>query len=79
MQIRANALYESRYLLGTSLARPCITKTMVRLHTRVRPGVSGPPCVRAVCDFFDSLRVPGGDRRAREMQLRCAWVHGQGK
>ena len=27
--IRANALYESRYLLGTSLARPCITKTMV--------------------------------------------------
>jgi argininosuccinate synthase len=28
--IRANAIYESRYLLGTSLARPCITKTLVR-------------------------------------------------
>ena len=27
--IRANAIYESRYLLGTSLARPCITKTQV--------------------------------------------------
>jgi len=29
--IRANAIYESRYLLGTSLARPCITKTMVAI------------------------------------------------
>jgi len=29
--IRANALYESRYLMGTSLARPCITKTMVAI------------------------------------------------
>lgn len=27
--IRANAIYESRYMLGTSLARPCITKTQV--------------------------------------------------
>lgn len=27
--IRSNAIYESRYLLGTSLARPCITKTQV--------------------------------------------------
>ena len=29
--IRANALYESRYMLGTSLARPCITKTLVAI------------------------------------------------
>jgi argininosuccinate synthase len=29
--IRANAIYESRYLLGTSLARPCITKTQVAI------------------------------------------------
>mmetsp|Transcript_773 Transcript_773/g.2066 ORF Transcript_773/g.2066 Transcript_773/m.2066 type:complete len:446 (-) Transcript_773:197-1534(-) len=27
--IRSNAIYESRYLLGTSLARPCITKAQV--------------------------------------------------
>ena len=31
--IRANALYESRYLLGTSLARPCITKTLVSFYS----------------------------------------------
>lgn len=29
--IRANAIYESRYLLGTSLARPCITKMQVAI------------------------------------------------
>ena len=28
--LRSSALYESRYMMGTSLARPCITKTMVR-------------------------------------------------
>jgi argininosuccinate synthase len=27
--IRSNAIYESRYLMGTSLARPCIAKTQV--------------------------------------------------
>ena len=26
---QANALYEGRYLLGTSIARPCISKGMV--------------------------------------------------
>ena len=31
--IRANAIYESRYLIGTSLARPCITKTQVCSYT----------------------------------------------
>jgi len=29
--IKCNAIYESRYLLGTSLARPCIAKEMVRI------------------------------------------------
>lgn len=29
--IKCNALYEGRYLLGTSLARPCITKEMMRI------------------------------------------------
>ena len=34
--IRANAIYESRYMLGTSLARPCITKTQAPALTRPR-------------------------------------------
>ena len=34
--LRANAIYESRYMLGTSLARPCITKNQVRVCVRVR-------------------------------------------
>ena len=29
--IKCNAIYESRYLLGTSIARPCIAKEMVRI------------------------------------------------
>ncbi|EKX49101.1 hypothetical protein GUITHDRAFT_68321 [Guillardia theta CCMP2712] len=29
--IRSNAIYESRYLLGTSLARPCISKAQVAI------------------------------------------------
>jgi argininosuccinate synthase len=29
--IKANAIYESRYLLGTSIARPCISKEMMRI------------------------------------------------
>lgn len=29
--VKANALYESRYLLGTSLARPCIAKKQVEI------------------------------------------------
>ncbi len=28
---QANAIYESRYLLGTSLARPCIARRMVEI------------------------------------------------
>ena len=28
--MQANALYEGRYLLGTSIARPCISKDMER-------------------------------------------------
>jgi argininosuccinate synthase len=31
---RANALYEGRYLLGTSIARPCITRGMVEVALR---------------------------------------------
>lgn len=31
--IKCNALYEGRYLLGTSIARPCIAKEMVRIAT----------------------------------------------
>lgn len=29
--VQANAKYEDRYLLGTSLARPCITKGMMEV------------------------------------------------
>jgi argininosuccinate synthase len=29
--VRANAIYENRYLLGTSLARPCIAKKQVEI------------------------------------------------
>ena len=32
--IRSNAIYESRYLLGTSLARPCIAKSQVLVSQR---------------------------------------------
>jgi argininosuccinate synthase len=31
--VKCNAIYESRYLLGTSLARPCIAKEMMRIAT----------------------------------------------
>jgi argininosuccinate synthase len=31
--LKANALYEGRYLLGTSIARPCIAKEMIRIAT----------------------------------------------
>jgi len=31
--IKSNALYEGRYLLGTSIARPCIAKEMIRIAT----------------------------------------------
>lgn len=33
--IRANALYEGRYLLGTSIARPCIARSMLNVADRV--------------------------------------------
>jgi argininosuccinate synthase len=29
--VKFNGIYESRYLLGTSIARPCITKEMIRI------------------------------------------------
>lgn len=29
--VKCNAIYESRYLLGTSIARPCISKALVRI------------------------------------------------
>ena len=29
--LKCNAIYEGRYLLGTSVARPCIAKEMVRI------------------------------------------------
>jgi argininosuccinate synthase len=31
--IKCNAIYEGRYLLGTSIARPCIAKEMMRIAT----------------------------------------------
>jgi len=31
--IKSNAMYEGRYLLGTSIARPCIAKEMIRIAT----------------------------------------------
>lgn len=33
--IKANAIYESRYLLGTSIARPCIARSMLSVADRV--------------------------------------------
>ena len=33
--IKANALYEGRYLLGTSIARPCIARSMLNVADRV--------------------------------------------
>ena len=37
--IRSNAIYESRYLLGTSLARPCISKAQVKILVSLPPRV----------------------------------------
>ena len=37
--IRFNARYEGRYYLGTSLARPCIAREMVRVARREKAGV----------------------------------------
>lgn len=34
--VRANAIYESRYLLGTSLARPCIAKRQIEIAHKER-------------------------------------------
>lgn len=31
--IKCNAIYEGQYLLGTSIARPCISKEMIRIAT----------------------------------------------
>ena len=31
--LKCNAIYEGRYLLGTSIARPCISKEMIRIAT----------------------------------------------
>ena len=31
--VKSNAIYEGRYLLGTSIARPCIAKEMIRIAT----------------------------------------------
>jgi argininosuccinate synthase len=36
--IQANAIYEDRYLLGTSLARPCITKGIIKVAKEHRAG-----------------------------------------
>ena len=42
---QANAVYEGRYLLGTSIARPCIAKGMldIALEERPMPFLMGPP------------------------------------
>ena len=44
--VQANAIYEDRYLLGTSLARPCITKGHVQVANEhqaafISPGATG--------------------------------------
>ncbi len=31
--VKSNAIYESRYLLGTSLARPCIARAQIKIAT----------------------------------------------
>lgn len=32
--LQANAIYEDRYLLGTAIARPCITRKLVEIARR---------------------------------------------
>ena len=38
--LKANAMYEGRYLLGTSLARPLIAKNRLKLRLRKTPPLS---------------------------------------
>ena len=32
--VKSNAIYENRYLLGTSIARPCIAKAQVKRNIK---------------------------------------------
>lgn len=36
--VSAGLIYEDRYLLGTALARPCITRALVALAKKVKAG-----------------------------------------
>ena len=57
--IRANALYEGRYLLGTAMARPCIAKRQVRPRAPARP--LWVPRARARRRWRTTLVVGGGE------------------
>jgi len=51
--VKSNAIYESRYLLGTSIARPCIAKAQIRIAQAegakyVAHGATGEYCGGAV-------------------------------
>lgn len=42
--VRAGLVYEGRYLLGTALARPCITRALVALAKKVKAGKPEQEC-----------------------------------
>lgn len=54
---QANAIYEGRYLLGTSLARPCIAKKQVSRDAALGAQPSEPARVRRR-DVFDKHYAP---------------------
>ena len=68
--IQANAIYEGRYLLGTSLARPVLAREQVRVAKRVGADTVS----RQHCDSPDPAHapaVPAGSTRVVSTQQRC--------
>lgn len=88
--MQANALYEGRYLLGTSIARPCISKDMVDLAIRegadaIAHGATGKgndqvrfeTCIRALdpeLEIIAPVRV--WDLTTRDSEMEWAKQHG---
>uniref|UniRef100_A0A672IQF1 Argininosuccinate synthase n=1 Tax=Salarias fasciatus TaxID=181472 RepID=A0A672IQF1_SALFA len=64
--VQANAVYEDRYLLGTSLARPCISRSLVDVARRekahfISHGATGKVRPDCSCFFFQIIapwRIP---------------------
>jgi hypothetical protein len=85
--IRSNAIYESRYLMGTSLARPCISKTQVPHDV---PALRVPFSLSRSSSFPDRHKFSnpspadfgtraGGGGHQGGLQVRCARLHRQGQ